>query len=507
MEKEKRNPDKLHDEERLVDMLRKYAASEAYPFHMPGHKRIDPGEELKDFAPAFQLDITEIDGFDELYHPQGILKKARDNAAAYYGTKATFFCVNGSTGALHTAIASVWNGKDPLLIARNCHKAVYNGISLLGQGDTKLRYLVPEYLENYGIWGAILPEDVEKALSQGPVGAVILTSPTYDGVISDIKAIAEITHRYKVPLIVDEAHGAYFGVQKELPQSAANLGADLVVQSLHKTLPALTQTALLHVNSDRINEDTVAKKLEMLQTSSPSYLLMANMDACIRLLQTRGEALGKYLIACHRKILEAGKNLHHIRIAQEADKGHAYGMEPGKILLSVKGTDRDGTWLYRQLVDRYALQPEMASHSYALLMLTVMDREEGIKRLISALQELDRECGEMTGEKKDLFVHSEEAEDLPLQWCGMKTAQEREAEIIPLDKACGHIAARFVYLYPPGAPILVPGEKISEREIGLLQQSLSMGLHVQGLEQENTGIAVLVQEEEELPKAQGFAGI
>ncbi|MCR4586894.1 MAG: aminotransferase class I/II-fold pyridoxal phosphate-dependent enzyme [Lachnospiraceae bacterium] len=473
----------LHNRKRLVDMLREYATSKAYPFHMPGHKRNTDVEELSDFAAAFSLDITEIDGFDELYHPEGILKKAQENAAAFYGAKQSFFCVNGSTGALHTALAAAWDGRKPLLIARNCHKAVFNGICIQAKDTIQVDYLIPEWIEDAGIQGCISPEEVEDKLKRKSYGAVVLTSPTYDGILSDIREIATIVHKYEIPLIVDEAHGAYFGIGKDIPESAVSCGADLVIQSMHKTLPALTQTALLHVNGERIDPERVREKLEMYQTSSPSYLFMANMDACIQYVRENGRQLAENYVRMEQYVKDEAKKLQNIRVFTE----------PGKILLSVKGTDKNGSWLQEQLVKKYDLQPEMASETYVLMMLTVMDRMEGIERLMQALSELDAICRkEITDPEESQPLYRTQA-DLPKVKMSMADAMEQEAEALHLEEGEGQTAARFVYLYPPGAPILVPGEVISKKEIHLLQRAVLKGLHVQGLEEENKKIRVVAR--------------
>ena len=215
--------------ERLYKKLESYGQSDYYPFHMPGHKR-NRASSADDFL--FERDITEISGFDNLHHAEGILKEAQEYAAQIYGTKKCFFSVNGSTAALLAAVSASVNKGGKILVARNCHKAVYHALYLR---ELQPVYIYPHEDQRLGINGGISPERVERYLEENTdVQALLLTSPTYDGVVSDIKTIAEVVHRHKIPLIVDEAHGAHFHYSKYFPVSAADLGADIVIQSFHK---------------------------------------------------------------------------------------------------------------------------------------------------------------------------------------------------------------------------------------------------------------------------------
>ena len=272
--------------ERLYKKLESYGKSDYYPFHMPGHKR-NKASSAGNFP--FERDITEISGFDNLHHAEGILKEAQENAAQIYGTKKCFFSVNGSTAALLAAVSASVNKGGKILVARNCHKAVYHALYLR---DLQPVYVYPHEDKRLGINGGISARSVERYLEENQdVQAVLLTSPTYDGVVSDIKEIAEVVHRHEIPLIVDEAHGAHFRFSEYFPVSAAELGADVVVQSFHKTLPSMTQTAVLHVCSDMVDVGKIKRFMGIYQTSSPSYILMASMDACMDKLQKDGKQM------------------------------------------------------------------------------------------------------------------------------------------------------------------------------------------------------------------------
>ena len=270
--------------ENLLEKLKKYGASDYYPLHMPGHKR-----NTAHFAEPFSIDITEIDGFDNLFHAEEILLEAQQRAAQLYHSDETFYLVNGSTCGLLSAISASVPRGGRILMSRNSHKASYHAAFLNGLHVT---YLYPEADMVRGINGSIRPEQVQEALLQHPdICAVLITSPTYDGVVSDIKAIAELAHRAGAVLIVDEAHGAHFAMHDSFPKSALALGADLVINSIHKTLPSMTQTALLHVQGERVDRRRLKKYLGIYQSSSPSYVLMAGMDACVCLMAEQKQEL------------------------------------------------------------------------------------------------------------------------------------------------------------------------------------------------------------------------
>lgn len=277
----------------LAESLAAYADSDCYPFHMPGHKR-RLTEMLPDFPEALQraarLDITEIDGFDNLHDPEGILKDAEEKAAALYGADSCYYSVNGSTAGLLTAISAAVPEGGKLILARNCHKAVYHSIYLRRLTPV---YLYPDIVPGTSLAGTLTKEQIEAALIQNPdASAVLLTSPTYDGITADIASIAETVHRFGKTLIVDAAHGAHFGFHPGFPKSPVALGADLTIVSLHKTMPCLTQTALLLQKGSRVSTERLRLFEGIYQTSSPSYLMMAAMDSCMDMVKNMAQDCG-----------------------------------------------------------------------------------------------------------------------------------------------------------------------------------------------------------------------
>lgn len=472
----------------LYNKLNTYSNSDVYPFHMPGHKR---KVELE--ASPYSYDITEIDGFDNLHHAKGILKESMDMATKFYGTKRTYYLVNGSTCGLLSAVSACVKQEGMLIMARNCHKAVYNSVYL---GRLRAKYVYPRQIEGMSMSGGIHPRDVEELLKEYPnVEAVIITSPTYEGVVSYIQAIAKVVHRHNIPLIVDEAHGAHFSMSGYFPKSAIECGADIVIQSVHKTLPSMTQTALLHVCSDRVDMGKLERYLSIYQSSSPSYVLMASIDSCLRDIIDKGP-LGfiqyeENLI----KFREKAQKLTHIRLLDKMvlGKGAAYELDEGKLVIIVDSKTYTGHDLYEELLTKYHLQMEMAASDYVIAMTSVADTEEGFDRLYNALEEIDRSIRIREGygnsklpEAKNRTQLNEAVYNMPnsrkqaVVCMEVWEALNSETEVVEFARSSGRISREYIYLYPPGIPIVVPGEMIDGNIIDFLLKCKAEGLQVQG---------------------------
>lgn len=443
---------------RLEDKLGNYSGSDFYPFHMPGHKRrLDPWK----MGNPYGVDITEIEGFDNLNDAHGIILDEEQWAAKQYGTKESLFCVNGSTACLLAAVSAAVRRNGTILMARNCHKSVYHAVYLRG---LEAEYLYPP-LDSHQIGLGILPEQVEEALKRNASPeAVLITSPTYEGAVSDIRAIADIAHRYGKPLIVDEAHGAHFGMHPYFPQSAVQLGADVVIQSLHKTLPSMTQTAILHICSDRVCAQRIHRFLQIYQSSSPSYILMGSITACLHMVWEHGEELFdpyvSRLKACRERLERSG----HFFLWSSP------GADPSKLVLVPKkeSTFMTGEELYHILLDRYHLQLEMALPNLALAMTSVGDSSEGFERLCRAIEEIDSMCPTAETEKYGEKQVPEKQAPAKTQVMRIWEAMEQDREEVSRQEAVGRISADFYMRYPPGVPEIVPGERITERAMSRL---------------------------------------
>lgn len=520
----------------LLEQLEQYGSSDYYPLHMPGHKR-----HISHFGDPFAIDITEIDGFDNLHHAQGILLEAQKRAAQLYGAEESFYLVNGSTCGILAAVSAAARRGDTVLMARNCHKAVYHAVLLNG---LHAEYLYPEADMARGINGSISPETVRLALekhqrseeqvrSQGEsknmrsgssgcgqnaqrISAVIITSPTYDGVVSDIRQIAREVHRTGAVLIVDEAHGAHFPMHEYFPETALACGADLVINSLHKTMPALTQSALLHVQGSRVNRERLRQYLGIYQTSSPSYVLMAAMDRCVRLMQDEGDELFAVFTERLEKMrLELGKMKRLYLVTGKERELSAFDYDRSKVLISTERCAYSGRELAKILRKEYHLEVEMDAPEYVTAIMTVSDTQEGFDRLTRALLEVDRELAEKRindglsdgrADAESAEERSEErfTEETPKtisktkrqgrrqikafgslhknkEVMTIETAANSEAHTARLWESAGCICAEFVYLYPPGIPLLVPGEQITQELLEEFSYYRKCGFELQGL--------------------------
>ncbi len=465
----------------LLEKLIEYGQSNFYPYHMPGHKRNPAGKLPEEWT---KVDITEIEGFDNLHEPEGILKELQREAALAYGAEESYYLINGSTCGILSAVSAAVSFGGELLIARNCHKSVYHGAYLR---KLTLHYLYPETVSGFDVCEAVTAQQVREALEKYPkTEAVLIVSPTYEGRIADVEAIARVVHEKGLPLIVDEAHGAHLGFAPEFAENSNQAGADLVIHSLHKTLPSLTQTALLHCNGRLIDRERVRRFLHIYQTSSPSYILMAGMEEAIQIAVSGREAFTEFTRKWEALLvrLQGCRNIRVLpgQFEQCAAKKH----DIGKLVLSVKGTGLSGQRFYDILLQKYHLQMEMACESYVLAMFTLADTWEGYERLAEAVLTLDGELVSNAAEEDKKLGIPQLTEQVSLGG-----AWEAKKERIPLDKAAGRIAGEFLSLYPPGTPLAVPGEMVDEEAIRMLKRYLNAGLTVQGLDKEQK-ISVLV---------------
>lgn len=452
----------------LFAKLKNYADSDYLPMHMPGHKR-----RLGELGNPFFIDITEIDGFDNLHHAEDILLEVQKQAADIYHAKESHYLVNGSTSGLLAAISACTSFGGQILMARNSHKAAYHGAFLKG---LSIHYLYPPFLEDLGINGKISPKDVENSLKQNQeIQAVLITSPTYDGVVSDIRAIADLVHSYQIPLIVDSAHGAHFPFSSCFPEDALACGADLVIHSLHKTLPALTQSALLHMQGNLVDREKLRRYLAMYQTSSPSYVLMAGMEQCLKWSISHLEEFELFV----KNLLWLRAELKQMSVLELIE---VEGMDISKILISVKNCSLNGQELSSLLREEFHIELEMACSTYVCAMTSVADTKKELERLLNALLSIDEMLFQQgkrnaSGEKLELSEGIFRTEVLAT----LQEVEELPQELCCLEEAVGRMSADFINLYPPGIPILAPGERISAEIVKQILLYEKEQLEVHGL--------------------------
>ena len=483
----------MREEELLINRLKAYKDSRIYPFHMPGHKRLQlggiKGETARsgmDFPNPFFVDITEVEGFDNLHHAQGILKQSMEWAARVYGADRTWYLINGSTCGILASVCGCTRPGGHILMSRNCHKAAYHAAYI---NHLRTSYVYPQDLPGLGIQGGILPEDVEKALEEHrDIQAVFIVSPTYDGVVSDVSKIADIVHRKGIPLIVDEAHGAHFRFGKWFPDSALDMGADAVIQSVHKTLPSLTQTALLHIKGNYVNSRNIERYLSIFQSSSPSYVFMASIENSIfvmdRMQRERDSVQMKEYEAHLMDLRRRLASMKNLRLVDRdiVGMGGVWDLDVSKIVVSTRGTALSGADLSSILREKYHLEMEMCGADYVTAITTVFDSPEGLQRLGDSLEEIDADVTGTPGSREDGpagYGMRAQAQ------CCLREAMESPSRPVLLKGSEGKISAEFVYLYPPGIPILAPGENIARNILDVIEEYIKKGLPIQGPEDES----------------------
>ena len=461
----------------LYDQLEQYCSFGPYPFHMPGHKRrLAPNVQL-----PYGWDVTEVPGTDDLHEAMGILAQAMERTGKFWGSQKTWYLVNGSTCGLLAGIRALAPQNARIIAARNCHKAVFHAIEL---GNLSVRWIMPKVLPE-GVCGPVDPEDLKKALEDCPDAAcVVLTSPTYEGILSDIQACAALCHEKQIPLLVDEAHGAHLGLFPGWPESALHAGADVVIQSVHKTLPSLTQTALLHLGQDSLADpDEIERQLAIFETSSPSYPLMVSIDSCTDLLIRQGQ----WLFARWRQRLETFdreiQGLQHLQVLGHSRKREDF--DPGKLPICTAGTNLRGRDLARILRDRYGMETEMSQGDICLAMTGLGDSDRAMHSLAEALLEIDSLVS--TAERQAVLTIPHPGAEA----CPVAQAVRKPCEEVYLENAQDRISAEYVMAYPPGIPLILPGEVVSAEFVGVARELISSGTELHHSRGGKKGIAVL----------------
>lgn len=494
----------------LLEKLIEYGNSDFYPFHMPGHKRQISEKFAADFPNPFSIDITEIDGFDNLHHPEGILKESMEWASGIYGSDRTYYLVNGSSCGILSAISGTVSNGGTILMSRNCHKSAYHGVFL---NQLKSEYIYPQIIPEFGLQGGLLPENIEELLIKNPkIQAVLVVSPTYEGIVSDIGAIAKVVHRFHLPLIVDEAHGAHFpyGRGSGFPASALEKGADVVIQSLHKTLPSFTQTALMHVKEGYVDVEKLDRYVHMYQTSSPSYVFMAGIENCIRYMSEEGKPQMELFQTRLEKVRSRLASMKRLQLLTGDVSGRfgVYDIDKSKIIISSKGTGVSGTELDGRLRKKYHLEMELCGSDYVTAITTLADTQEGLNRLCSALLEIDGQLDEKLMKDNELSGKWMKGARLPVlsaaseQRMTIAQAMDASRRKVSIPESEGMVSAEFVYVYPPGIPIVAPGEVLKREDVELIMKYKEFGLPVQGMEDRN-GERLYVVDENKAEKQSG----
>jgi arginine decarboxylase len=466
----------------LFTALVEHAKKNPIQFHIPGHKKgcgMDP--EFKEFIGknALSIDLINIGPLDDLHQPKGIIKQAQDLAAEAFGADYTFFSVQGTSGAIMAMVMSVCGPGDKILVPRNVHKSIMSGIVF--SGATPI-FIHPEIDPNLGISHGITPESVEKALEQHPdTKAILVINPTYFGISGDLKKIVDIAHSRDIPVLVDEAHGAHIHFHDELPLSAMQAGADMAATSVHKLGGSLTQSSILNVRGNRVSLKRVQAILSMLTTTSTSYLLLASLDVARKRLVTEGKALIENAIRLAEQTRAKINEIDHLYCVGREILGTnaTFAMDPTKLLISVKELGITGYDVEKWLRENFNIEVELSDLYNILCIITPGDTEEDLLKLVHALKELSDECKHQADLNIDTSVL---LPDIPVLALTPRDAFYAETEVIPFEESVGRIIAEFVMVYPPGIPIFIPGEIITEENLIYTRKNIEAGLPVQGAE-------------------------
>lgn len=460
----------------LVEAMLKYKQEDVYPFHTPGHKGGRGMERLlrQELGSSVAMDVSLMSELDDIHEPETYIRQAQELAAEAYGSDACFWAVNGTSQAIHAMLMSVLRPGEKLLLPRNAHRSVAGGLIL---GGIEAVYIQPEYDAAFGIHTQVGAEQIEEALDEDTdIKAVLLTTPNYYGIAAETERIASICHSRDVMLLVDEAHGSHLGFSKLLPKSALQCGADACAQSTHKILGAMTQCSMLHVQGRRINLQRAADVMSVLTTTSPNYLLMASLDAARAQFHQRGAQLVQDAVEAAgrlRGILHAHEGL---RVLEQADCGR-FALDITKVTVNFSAWGYTGIEVGNVLrSERIAV--ELVDAENVLFLVTYADNnpdyDEALQRIDKVLCELER--------NKRLHGATSLAGPVPVAENVLNLRQVFNSKkiAVPLAEAEDEICGEQVSFYPPGIPVLLPGEKISREIIEYCIQMKSLGLPVSG---------------------------
>jgi lysine decarboxylase len=468
----------------IIAALKKYIAAKPVRFHMPGHKGgrvLNTALDNLLGSRMFQADVTNIPGMDDLHQPHGAIMMAQQLAAKVFGAEHTYFLVNGSSCGLQALIMAVCNPGDKILVCRNVHRSILSGIILSGAIPV---FYMPEYDTHYDIVLGTTPESIERSLARhGDVKAVLLVNPTYHGITSDIAAIAGIVRSRRIPLLVDEAHGPHLAFHRGLPAGSLSGGADAVVQGTHKMLAALTQASMLHLRSDLIDRRRLEAALKTLQSTSTSYLLLSSLDAARAKVEKAGEKLARQAIEVAAYARARIAELEELTTfgAEICGRPGVFGLDPTKVTVSLKKLPLTGFAFERQLRGDYNIQVEMADLTNVLLLITFGNVRRDVDRFVGAARAIIGKAKQASPQV--IPARAREApifSRLPDLVMAPREAFFAPVVPVPLAAAVDRTSAEVIACYPPGIPVVCPGEKISGDVVDYLTGMRELGVHFQG---------------------------
>ena len=483
----------------LVEAMERYLREQVYPLHTPGHKGgRGVAEPLRSLlgSTALRMDVSLMSELDDIHAPCSCIKEAQEEAARLYGSDACFFSVNGTTGAIHAMLLAALQPGDKVLVPRNAHRSVMGGLIL---ADAVPVYAQPVYIKEFGLQGQVTPEQVKEAFALHPdIKAVLLTSPDYFGMAAEVKQIADIAHAHNAVLLVDEAHGPHLGFHDKFPLSAMKCGADMAAQSTHKILGALTQCSLLQVKGTRVNLRHVADVMSLLTTTSPNYLLMGSLDAARAQLAERGSAMMEDALRAAGLLRHELEKITGLRVIKASDVVGKYGvaaLDTTKVTINLQGWGISGI-AAGEALRREKIAVELVDPQNVLFLVTYADWApvqwqdtvnricKTLKRLMPSVNSLQARSAEQVNEVKK--VEAEREKVLRMQVpvteavVPLRSVFYGKKKSVPLAEAKDCICAEPVSFYPPGIPVILPGERFTSEIMEWCSFMKSMGLPVSG---------------------------
>ncbi|MCL0107660.1 aminotransferase class I/II-fold pyridoxal phosphate-dependent enzyme [Peptococcaceae bacterium] len=462
----------------LIDALKEYCDKNKIAFHIPAHRQgksissamVDLGKEI------FKYDLTEVHGLDDLHSPKGVIAQAQKLAARAFGSKESYFLVNGSSSGIETMILSVCSKEeDILLVPRHAHRSVLSGIILSGAFPV---YIYPEIIDEFNIAGFVSIEEVKKELEYYEnVKAIFMLTPTYYGIATCLDELSTVAHKKEIPLLVDEAHGAHFYFNDSMPKGALKSGADLVVQSLHKTASALTQASILHLNSNRININKLKWCLQMLQTTSPSYILMASLDAARNHMVVNGRELLTKSLEVARKLRKKLSSIKGIEILSNHHLKNydILSLDETRIVIKVTGIGITGYQTAELLSEDYNIEVEMADSCNIVVLLGLDASFDDADALYRALLDIKERFSTFKAKSMPKIMRLPK----PVVVITPRKAFMSSSKTVALEESLGEVSACSIAVYPPGIPAICPGEIITEEVLEYLLEVRERGLHIQ----------------------------
>ena len=470
----------------LLNALIKSARKPHSAFYAPGHKQgKGVGSKIKSYLgeAVFQADLPELPELDSLFAPEGAIAEAQQLAAKTFGAEQTWFLVNGSSCGIIAAILATCGMNDKIILPRNIHQSAIAGLIMSGAVPI---FIEPVYDAEVGLVYNVTPGAVARALEQhSDTKAVMMLHPTYQGICSDLGAIADICHHHEIPLLVDEAHGAHFAFHKALPPSALSLGADLTVQSTHKTLSAMTQASMLHLQGDRLSSQRISKALQLVESTSPNYLLLASLDAARQQVASEGNKLMSRTIALATEARKIAEIPHLSVLTPEIQPGCQY-VDATRLTINVSQLGITGFEADEILHQQLGVTCELPLLQHLTFIISLGNTTEDIQQLIQACKTLACSSSNPYARGKR-YPHSRSS--IPLDGTSPlgqpSQVSPREAYFAPtktvsIDEASDRLCGELICPYPPGIPLLMPGEKITLEALEYLQQVLAAGGTITG---------------------------